>query len=465
MATKKVTKPIPKKTAKKPVRAVSKKTIKPAPKKAVKKSARAPVKKAIPVKKAARPVAGKPSGKGVKKAPARPLKKAKVISKTAPVKPAPKKPATAKPTTIKPSAAKQVSRNPAPASKTAASKSVQHPKTNKSNQLNIKSSDSKKSTTMDKKMAKPAERKPVKVVEKEPVKISDKKAAISRDSRISNAELVKKEPKQGQKKESLLAVLEIKKPVKLFFPEAKPGQEFTIEEKLRALYQLQYIDSQIDKIRIVRGELPMEVSDLEDEVAGLQTRISNYTQEAAQINDQINSKKQAVKDAQGLIKKYDSQQMNVKNNREYDSLTKEAEFQRLEIQLAEKRTREFAAELTAKNAIIEASQQTLEERTADLQNKKNELDTIIAETQKEEEDLQNLSKQAEAIIEERLLSAYKNIRENAVNGLAVVTISRDACGGCFNKIPPQRQLDIKQHKKVIVCEHCGRILVDASFAE
>lgn len=433
-APKKVTKPVPKKQAK----PVEKKTTKPAPKNAI-KAVKAKA-KPVAAKKVARPATKKPALKAIKKV-AVPPKKA--IKKATPKKPVPVK-----------------NEKQATAGLKAKTNTHQVPKP----KSNIKSSDSKKSTPMDKKMVKPLERKPVKIIEKEPVKISEKKAAISRDTRISNAELVKKDIKPG-KKESLLATLEIKKPVKLSFPEVKPGHEFTIEEKLRALFQLQYIDSQIDKIRIVRGELPMEVSDLEDEVAGLQTRIANYAQEAATINEQITNKKIAIKDSTVLIKKYESQQMNVKNNREYDSLTKENEFQKLEIQLAEKRIKEFAGELAAKNAILEASQQTLDERTSDLMNKKSELDNIIAETQKEEEDLQKMSKQAEAIIEERLLAAYKNIRENAINGLAVVTISRDACGGCFNKIPPQRQLDIRQHKKVIVCEHCGRILVDASFAE
>jgi predicted nucleic acid-binding Zn-ribbon protein len=453
MAKKKVTKQIPKKSVKKPVKAPARKVPKPAAKKAAKPATKKPVKaspkkKAAPAKKTAKTIIKKAAGAAAKKSSSQPVKK------SAPAKKAISKPAAKKADTKKITTHAAVKQN-----KPAATIRIKN-----NTNIKSKSSDSKKSTTMDKKMVKPAERKPVKVAEKETVKISEKRAAISRDSRISNAELVKKDPRPG-KKESLLATLEIKKPVKLFFPEVKPGHEFTIEEKLRALYQLQYIDSQIDKIRIVRGELPMEVSDLEDEVAGLQTRITNYTQEAAAISEQISNKKLSIKDSQGLIKKYESQQMNVKNNREYDSLTKENEFQKLEIQLAEKRIKEHMAELAAKTSILEASQQTLDERMGDLQNKKNELDNIVAETQKEEEDLQKMSKQAEAIIEERLLSAYKNIRENAVNGLAVVTISRDACGGCFNKIPPQRQLDIRQHKKVIVCEHCGRILVDASFAE
>lgn len=240
----------------------------------------------------------------------------------------------------------------------------------------------------------------------------------------------------------------------------KPVAEFTNEERLQALFQLQLIESEIDRIRIMRGELPMEVLDLEDEIAGLQTRIGNLNEEVQEMQNQITAKKQTIKEATAAIKKYESQQMNVKNNREFDSLNKEIEFQQLEIQLAEKRIREFSVALEEKKAVQEESATVLEGRLGDLKSKKDELDTIIAETQKEEEQLLKFADQARAMVEGRLLTAYDRIRKNARNGLAVVTIQRDACGGCFNKIPPQRQLDIRQHKKVIVCEHCGRILVD-----
>lgn len=241
--------------------------------------------------------------------------------------------------------------------------------------------------------------------------------------------------------------------------------EATVEQKLLALYQLQQIDSQIDKIRVIRGELPMEVSDLEDEVLGLQTRINNYIEEARNMQETIAAKKQAIKDANAMLKKYGSQQSNVKNNREFESLNKEIEFQQLEIQLAEKRIKEYTVDYNTKVAVVDASKETLNERINDLKNKKAELDNIIAETQKEEENLMKSSEKAGSIIEDRLVTAYRRIRTNARNGLAVVTIERDACGGCFNNIPPQRQLDIRQRKKVIVCEHCGRILVDASLLE
>jgi uncharacterized protein len=236
--------------------------------------------------------------------------------------------------------------------------------------------------------------------------------------------------------------------------------EITIEKKLIALYSLQQVDSQVDKIRIIRGELPLEVQDLEDEIAGLETRVDNYIQETLALEKSIMEKKTSVKDALVLIKKYEDQQMNVRNNREYDSLTKEIEYQNLEIQLSEKRTKEFQAGLEIKKEEIDTYQKLLQDRKNDLEIKRNELDDIIAETEKEENDLITTSDENKQFIEERLLTAYTRIRKNARNGLAVVQIERDACGGCFNKIPPQHQLDIRMHKKIIVCEYCGRILVD-----
>lgn len=236
--------------------------------------------------------------------------------------------------------------------------------------------------------------------------------------------------------------------------------EITIEKRLIALYNLQQIDSQIDKIRIIRGELPLEVQDLEDEIIGLETRVDNQIQETVAMEKAINDKKNAIKDALVLIKKYEDQQMNVRNNREYDSLTKEIEYQNLEIQLSEKRIREHTGGLDLKKEEIERYQKQLQDRKNDLEIKKSELDDIIAETEKEEQDLISSSEENRAYIEERLLTAYTRIRKNARNGLAVVQIERDACGGCFNKIPPQHQLDIQMHKKIIVCEYCGRVLVD-----
>jgi len=229
--------------------------------------------------------------------------------------------------------------------------------------------------------------------------------------------------------------------------------EVSVEDKLKALFDLQKVASEIDKIKTLRGELPLEVQDLEDEIAGLETRMTNLQTDIKKLNDDILAKKNEIKDAELLIKKYEAQQSNVRNNREYDSLTKEIEFQTLEIELCEKRIKEFTAEMKSKNELLETSAKLVEERTEDLKAKKAELEEIITETRAEEERLIAKSKEIETRIEERLLTAFKRIRKNARNGLAVVTVARDACGGCFNKIPPQRQLDIKQRKKVIVCEY------------
>jgi predicted nucleic acid-binding Zn-ribbon protein len=242
--------------------------------------------------------------------------------------------------------------------------------------------------------------------------------------------------------------------------QAEEPQEISVERKLVALYTLQQIDSQIDKIRIIRGELPLEVQDLEDEIAGLETRIEKYNNETAGLKQQIAEKNLAIKDSQTLIKRYEEQQQNVRNNREYDSLSKEIEFQTLEIQLSEKRIREYNAKIEDFSREIADADRRLEERRGDLSVKKAELQSIVEETEKEEQDLLEKSKTSEEVVEDRLVMAYKRIRNNARNGLAVVQIERDACGGCFNKIPPQHQLDIRMHKKVIVCEYCGRILID-----
>ncbi|MXV49807.1 hypothetical protein GS399_02410 [Pedobacter sp. HMF7647] len=240
--------------------------------------------------------------------------------------------------------------------------------------------------------------------------------------------------------------------------------EQTVEQKLKALYELQTIHTQVDKIRQTRGELPMEVADLEDEVAGLETRIQKIKNELDDTEDAIVTRKNTIKEAQAAIKKYETQLNDVKNNREYDAINKEIEIQGLDIQVSEKKIREFGFEITNKTEVYEKALANLEERRKDLEIKKAELDTITAETQKEEEDLTDRAEKAEQGIDERLLIAYKRLRHNAKNGLAVVTIQRDSCSGCFNQIPPQRQMDIRQHKKVIVCEHCGRILIDEALS-
>ena len=240
--------------------------------------------------------------------------------------------------------------------------------------------------------------------------------------------------------------------------------EQTVEQKLKALYELQTIHTQIDKIRRVRGELPMEVADLEDDVAGLETRIQKIKNELDDLEDAIVTRKNTIRDAQAAIKRYETQLNEVKNNREYDAITKEIEIQGLDIQVSEKKIREHTFEITNKTEVYEKALANLEERKKDLDLKKAELDTITSETQKEEEELVEKAGKAEGHIEDRLLIAYKRLRTNAKNGLAVVTIQRDSCSGCFNQIPPQRQMDIKQHKKIIVCEHCGRILIDEALA-
>jgi len=237
-------------------------------------------------------------------------------------------------------------------------------------------------------------------------------------------------------------------------------QDLTIEEKLQNLYELQRIDTEIDKIKTLRGELPLEVQDLEDEIAGLETRIENLKKELVELDKNASQRKIDIKKAEEAIKKYSEQLDNVRNNREYDALTKEVEFQKLEIELQEKRIREAQKSKVEKEELMAEAAKRYEEKSADLEAKKEELNDIIAETHKDEENLISKSEQLAAKIDERLLTAYRRIRGNARNGLAVVTVDRDACGGCFNKIPPQRQLDIRSRKKIIVCEYCGRILID-----
>ncbi|HSH51941.1 MAG TPA: hypothetical protein VK982_09500, partial [Bacteroidales bacterium] len=229
----------------------------------------------------------------------------------------------------------------------------------------------------------------------------------------------------------------------------KETKDLTVEEKLKALFELQLVDSKIDDIKRLRGELPLEVQDLEDEIEGLQTRVQNYEEDLVKLNDSIAHKKNEIKEAQALIKKYSDQQNNVRNNREFDSLAKEIEYQTLEIELCDKRIKEYTAKIEEKDEMIKESKKVLEDRVNDLEAKKAELNSIVSETQREEEELENKSTSIQKIIEDRLLNAYKKIRENAHNGLAVVSVQRDACGGCFNKIPPQRQLDVRLRKKII----------------
>ena len=235
--------------------------------------------------------------------------------------------------------------------------------------------------------------------------------------------------------------------------------DYSMQEKIMALYELQKIDSQIDEINKIKGELPLEVQDLEDELAGLNTRVENINAEIEELNSLTRLRKGEVDQAKILIANYKEQQNNVRNNREFDAITKEIEYQELEIELAEKRLKEYSTGIKAKKAIIEQTNATLEERNIDYKAKKEELDSIEAETAQQVADLTAKAEKAKEPIDERLLAAYNRIRKNVHNGLAVVTVTRDACGGCFNRIPPQRQVDIRQGKKLIVCEYCGRILV------
>ena len=239
----------------------------------------------------------------------------------------------------------------------------------------------------------------------------------------------------------------------------------SIEKQLKALYSLQVIDTKIDKIRIIRGELPLEIEDLEDQVAGLTTRLEKFNSELHDIDEAIVNHKNTISLALEAIEKYETQLKDIKNNREYTSLTKEIEYQNIETQIAEKKIVQNEANSLHKKEIINACKEQIAEKEAELKIKSDELDLIIAETETEEKKLLKDSKKASKVIDQRLLNGYTKIREKSANGLAVVSVERDACGGCFSKIPPQMHLDIQMHKKVTVCEHCGRILIDANIFE
>lgn len=235
--------------------------------------------------------------------------------------------------------------------------------------------------------------------------------------------------------------------------------DYSMQEKIIALYELQKIDSQIDEVNKVKGELPLEVQDLEDEIAGLKTRVANINAEVDELKNLTNQRRREVDQAKLLIANYKEQQNNVRNNREFDSLTKEIEYQELEIELADKRLKEYAAGMKAKKALVDEAEEVISERSKDLEAKRAELSSIEEETAQQVEELTTKAEEAKARIDERLLVAYERIRRSVRNHLAVVTVKRDACGGCFNHIPPQRQAEIRQGKKIIVCEYCGRILV------
>lgn len=244
---------------------------------------------------------------------------------------------------------------------------------------------------------------------------------------------------------------------------ATASPDVPVSTKLDNLLNLQRLDSQLDEIKRVRGDLPEEVRDLEDEIAGYETRVKKFDEEASSLTQNVQQRRAAIKEAEGLIKRYEEQQTNVRNNREYEAISKEVELQRLEIQIAEKKIREAQYHLDLKNTEIAGTKQRLAERRKDLENKKGELDALLAESEADEQTIIGRREEATKLVEERLLSAYNRIRTNMRNGLAVVTVRRDACGGCFNTVPPQRQADIAGKKKVIICEHCGRILADVDL--
>ncbi|MDE6270477.1 MAG: hypothetical protein K2M12_06445 [Muribaculaceae bacterium] len=246
--------------------------------------------------------------------------------------------------------------------------------------------------------------------------------------------------------------------------EKKNDVTLSVESRLKSLYELQTILSEIDRIKTIRGELPLEVKDLEDSLQGLYTRIDNFNRDIDSLKRDIAAEREKIHSCQVLIDRYKEQLDNVRNNREFDLLTKEVEFQTLEIELAEKHIADHTRAIEVKTAEIAATQEKVQDQAHILEEKKSELDEIISETRQEEESLREKAKNLEPKIDERTLNAFKRIRKNARNGLGIVYVQRNACGGCFNRIPPQKQMEIKLHKKVIVCEYCGRIMIDPVLA-
>ncbi len=244
----------------------------------------------------------------------------------------------------------------------------------------------------------------------------------------------------------------------------KAEQTLSVESRLKSLYELQTILSQIDRIKTVRGELPLEVRDLEDHIEGLNTRIANYREDIEELRKKTNIEKEKINESKNKIDTYKVQIDNVRNNREFDLLSKEIEFQTLEIELCEKHINEYTRVIDNKQAEIAATEETLSDKQHILTEKKAELEEIVSETKQEEERLREQAKALEPKVDARTLAAFKRIRKNARNGLGIVYIQRDACGGCFNRIPPQKQMEIKMHKKIIVCEYCGRIMIDPELA-
>jgi len=476
-AAKKVAKPIAKKVAK----PVAKKVAKPAAKKVVKPVAKKAAKTAV--KKVAKPVA--------KSAPAK--KTAKVVAKVkkAPAPKAPKQAVKIKPSVVKTvkeasatkkketpgkevvakvvvaAKAKEVEVKPvpseAPKAKAAGetkSAAKAAPKVEVVEQRFILPNGVESSRPMRPRPPKPAPDAPAKPVAN-PIYVPpapDGKPGI----KFAPMAVIEKPKEKSNKLEE--EDMSSKTSPRLAFTESDDKKGISVESKLRALYAIQLIDSRIDKIHAMRGELPLEVGDLEDDVAGLDARLGKLNEDIKNLSDEIIGKKNGIKNSEALISKYKEQLNNVKNNREFDSLNKEIEFQELEIQLHNKRIKEFEIGLSTKQELLITTESKLKERTNDLALKKSELDEIVASTEKEEKILRRKSDEAKKLIEERLINAYERIRSGAPNGMAVVPIEREASAGSFIQLPPQKQLDVAARKRVIVDEHSGRILVDADLA-
>lgn len=313
-------------------------------------------------------------------------------------------------------------------------------------------------------MAKTTEKKDTKKVVKKATTTNKAKKEETKTTKTTKATKAAKATEETKVKTKDVAEV-VEKEVVEVVEKADEQQEveLTVKENLSALYKLQRVDSKVDKIQIIKGELPLEVQDLEDEVEGLSTRIENYIHEIDTCEKEIKNKKNDTKERFVLVKRYEEQLNNVRNNREYDALQKEIEFQGLEVQLNDKKIKEFEAKIASNKDAIEKFQSQLGELQSELEIKQTELKDIVAETEIEEKELREISEKQKAKIDERLVFAYQRIRNAARNGLAVVPVERNSCGGCFSTIPPQRQLDIRSHKKIIVCEFCGRILIDSEL--
>jgi hypothetical protein len=441
--------------SKKAVKPATKKVVKPAPKKAVKPVAK---KVAKPVAKKAVKVVAKPAPKPAAKKVVKPIV-AKKVEKPAPTK-------IEKTVAPKVAAVKEVVAKPAPAAKkseaTVQSKPAAKTSTGKEELFKpaFPALDLNSNRPLRPRVPVPAADAPVKPVAN-PIYVPpapDGKPGI----KFAPIAIIEKPKEKSIKSEE--EDMSSKTAPRLAFAESDDKKGISVEAKLRALYAIQLIDSRIDKIHAMRGELPLEVEDLEDDVAGLEARLGNLTEDVKNLNEEITGKKNGIKNSEALIKKYKEQLNNVKNNREYDSLNKEVEFQELEIQLHNKRIKEFEMTLRTKEELLATTEVKLAERKNDLKLKQAELNDIVASTEKEEQILRKKSDEAKKLIEERLLNAYERIRSGAPNGMAVVPIEREASAGSFIQLPPQKQLDVASRKRVMVDEHSGRILVDAELA-